>query len=124
MSITWRDGTTIAAIITVFGLIAADFGGAIMDNPTSWRAATLLLIILGIGIYIILGPRFLPIKEPWLTISTSLHLLAGILSVIALIVGHRIGFMAFAVVLLGLWISATTHHLRLISSSQSNSNDI
>lgn len=113
MVLTWRDGTAITAIIGVVGMMVTGLGGVIMDDPTAWRAATLLLIILGIGIYIILGPRFLPIKEPWLTISTILHLLAGILSVLALIVGHKIGFLSLAVVLIGLWISATAYHLHL-----------
>lgn len=113
MTITWRDRTAITAIITAIGMIIASFSGVITDNPTSWRAATLLLIILGTGIYVILGPRFLPIKEPWLTISTILHLLAGILSVLALVVGHKIGFVALACTLLGLWISATVYHLHL-----------
>lgn len=117
MTMTWRDGTTMISIIVVVVMIIAGLGGVIMDDPTSWRAATLLLIILGIGIYAIFGPRFLPIKEPWLTISTTLHLLAGVLSVLALIVGHKVGFMVFGFVLLGLWISATVYHLHLNNKS-------
>lgn len=113
MTITWRDGTTLTAITLVIGMMIAGSNGAIVDNPTSWRAATVLLIILGIGIYMILGPRFLPIKEPWLTTSTTLHLLAGVVSVLALLVGHKIGFLALAVILIGLWISAVAYHLHL-----------
>ena len=123
MTITWRDGTAITATIAMAGMMIAGLGGVIMDNPTGWRAATLLLIILGIGMYITLGPRFLPIKEPWLTISTTLHLLAGILSVLALIVGHKIGFMALGFVLLGLWVSATVYHLHLNNKREVNRGD-
>lgn len=113
MIITWRDSTTIGATVAVLGMIIGCLNGVIIDTPASWRAATILLIILAIGIYAILGPRFLPIKEPWLTTSIILHLLALILSVLAFIVGHRIGFLALAIVLVGLWVSATWYHMYL-----------
>jgi hypothetical protein len=105
----------IAMLATAFVIlmIGASLSGLIVDNPTSWRVATLLLVALGLGIYAILGPRFLPTNEPWLTISATLHVLAGVLSVIALIVGQKITFVILAFVLAGLWIIATSRHIYL-----------
>lgn len=113
MSLTWRDGTALLATVAVVCLAAAGLGGIFVDSATSWRAATLLLVVLGLGIYMVLGPRFLPVKEPWLTITTTLHILAGILAVLSLIIGQKIAFMALAFVLVGLWIAATSYHIHL-----------
>jgi MFS family permease len=113
MRLSGKDVIAVLATAFVILMIGAGLGGLIVDNPTSWRAATLLLIALGLGVYAVLGPRFLPTKEPWFTISATLHMLAGVLAVIALISGQKIVFVILAFVLAALWIIATTHHIYL-----------
>jgi predicted permease len=111
MSITWRDTTAMFAIVLGVAAIIAIAGGlpvAILD----WRAAAMLLIILGAAMFAVLGPNLLPAEGIWATVSAVLHLLAIILSVLALIIGQKIAFLFLALTLVGLWSIATVNHLQ------------
>lgn len=115
MSLTWRDTTAFLAI--GFGLVAivAILGGlpiAIAD----WRAAAILVIILGLAMFLVLGPRFLPVKGLWGRVSSILHSLAIVLSILAFIINDKVTFLALAFSLVSLWIIATTYHIRINSS--------
>ena len=120
MRLTWRDGVA-ALFAVVVGLITLavtqDWGWPLLG---SYRAGIIALALVGVPMCLIGGYAFwdspafrhpqLILKDPFLTASAALGLVAVAVLVVGLITGTLAPFVALAGVMGGLWILTTTHH--------------
>jgi hypothetical protein len=120
MRLTWRDGIA-ALFAVVVGLITLavtqEWGWPLLG---SYRAGIIALAAVGVPMCLIGGyvfwdsPAFrhprLILKDPFLTASAALGLVAVAVLVVGLITGTQAPFVGLAGVMGLLWVVTTTHH--------------
>lgn len=111
MSLTWKD---LAATLLVAGVGVVTY--AKLHNfkwPLlgSWRTATLVLLVLGLGSCIAISLNALPDKNAWTTLATVLGAIAFGLAVLGIIINSKAIFLAVAADVVLLWVVTTLHHL-------------
>ena len=110
MALTWKDliTTTLAVILAGFSYLVVT--GYKLPLISGYRWATLVLLILGIGMCALssAGPGSSGI---FITIASGLGVIALILIIAGFIFATKTIFLATAAVIVLLWITATLRHL-------------
>lgn len=109
----WRDYTTITVIVIVaIGLIATLLGVNALQMG-DWRIASGFIALLGLLVYLVMTPRFLPEQPGWYATGVFLGVLAIILTIPAIVINNKYLFMLLGSDLVILWIVATVGHIGL-----------
>lgn len=111
MALGWRDG--VATVLTGGAALIAYAKVKGWDWPLlgSWRIATLILLVLGLGTCIIVGSGGVPAKDGWNIAASVLGGLAFVIGIAGLIFNNQALFVVLAVDIIALWAVATLHHI-------------
>jgi hypothetical protein len=111
MSLTWKDAVATllsgGAGIILYGKLK----GYNWPLLSSWRLATLALLVIGLGACIIIGSGAVPAKNGWTTTASILGGLAFFLILTGLITGNKLFFFAVGLDIIALWAITTMHHV-------------
>lgn len=110
MSIGWKDA--IATILTAGAAVItyAKLNGFNWPLLSSYRTASVVLMVFGIGACIAATWSNTPLKDNWTTLASTLGVFALGLGLVNLIANSQILFVALAVDIIALWAIATFHH--------------
>ncbi len=110
MALTWKDGATTILALLVIGFSYLMATGYKFPLIASYRWATVVLLILGIGMCA-LGSATPNAQSSWITMSNVLGALAFILILAGIITGVKMVFVALSGTIILLWIISTLRHL-------------
>lgn len=106
----WKDYVTAGAIIIVFiGIMAALFG-----LSADWRIMSLLLLLLGVAMYMIVGPNLLPKQTGWYIAANSLSS-AIVICFLGLVFNNKILFIVAGLGLIALWAIILANRMGALS---------
>ena len=111
MTLGWRD--TAATVLTGGATLIAYAKVKGWDWPLlgSWRIATLILLVLGLGTCILVGAGGVPAKDSWNIVASVFGGLAFAIGIAGLVFNSQALLVALAVDIVALWTIATLHHL-------------
>jgi hypothetical protein len=108
MTLTWKDAVTTLLAIIVLGFSYLVVQGTHIPFVPNFRIATLVLLILGIGMCAMSSASGQ--SSPYVTALGALGFLSLTLIIAGVITGAKLVFLATAVTILVLWLLATVRH--------------
>ena len=109
----WKDYVTLGAIGTVLiGIIAALFGVS-----ADWRIMSLILLLLGVAMYMIIGPNLLPKQTSWYIVANSLSS-AIVICFLGLVFNNALLFIVAGLGLVALWVIIVANDLGMLPYKQ------
>jgi|GEM_PF-5691607 len=108
---TWRDITAIIIVALAAFLTAAIFTGLIEQSLAGWRFATLLLLLLGMGALVTLGPTSVPERGLWSVSGIFLSILAIVFGILGIVLANATAFLLLLADLALLWAIVIPTHL-------------
>lgn len=111
MALTWKDGVTTLLAFLVIGFTYLMAIGYKMPLTIGFRWATVVLLVLGIGMCAL--SSYTPGSTPsvWITFASVLGSLALILILAGIVTGSKMIFITLGVTIFLLWLVATLRHL-------------
>lgn len=111
MALGWRDIVATVATAGVMIITYAKVKGWSWPMLGSWRTATVVLLVLGLGACIVAGSGGTPAKDAWTVAASILGGLSFVLGVASLIFNSHMLFVALAINITALWAAATIRHI-------------
>jgi len=108
---TWRDTVAIIIVALAALLTAAIFTGFIEQSLAGWRIATLLLLLLGMGALVTLGPTSVPERGLWSVAGIGLSVLAIAFGFLGIVLANATVFLILLTDLALLWAIVIPTHL-------------
>ena len=111
MSLGWKDAA--ATVLTAGAIVVTYAKVKGFDWPLlgSWRMASAVLLVIGLGTCILIGSDSIPAKNVWTTSASILGGLAFLLAVANLLFNNQVVFLTLASDIVILWAITTLHHL-------------
>lgn len=113
MSLNWRDDVSVAATVLLLAAIGSSLVGLPLMQMEDWRPAILLTLLLGIAVYVVIGPTAIPMRGPVFGAISRLGLLAVLFGMLGMVMGSQLLFVLLCVTLILLWTLVTIYHLHL-----------
>jgi hypothetical protein len=110
MALTWKDGATTILALLVLGFSYLMATGYKFPLISSYRWATVVLLVLGIGMCA-LGSARLDTQSNWISLANILGVVAFILIIAGIITGSKMIFLSLSGTIVVLWLVATMRHL-------------
>ena len=111
MSLSWKDAAATFIVVTAAAITYAKVKGWQWPLVGSWRGATLVLLLLGLGACIVIGSGTVPVKNSWTTAAAALGGLAFVLAILGVITGSKLAFFMHAADIFILWAVTTFRHI-------------
>jgi hypothetical protein len=108
MALSWKDAVTTFLALIVFGFSYSIAQGIHIPFVPNFRIATLVLLILGIGMCAMSSANGQ--SSPYVTALGVLGFLSLTLIIAGIITGAKVVFLATAGTILLLWLLATVRH--------------
>ncbi|HET8671399.1 MAG TPA: hypothetical protein VFM05_12465 [Candidatus Saccharimonadales bacterium] len=111
MSIGWKDA--MATLFTASAVVVAYAKLKGFDWPLlgSYRTASVVVMVLGLGACIAASWSGTPLKDNWTVLASILGVFAFGLGLINLMANNQLVFVALALDIVALWAITTLHHL-------------
>jgi peptidoglycan/LPS O-acetylase OafA/YrhL len=109
MALTWKDAITTLLALLVIGFSYLMAIGYKIPLITSYRWATVVLLVLGIGMCAS-GSAASNNQSSWITFASVFGSLAMILILAGIITGSKMVFLALSGTIVVLWLVATLRH--------------
>lgn len=111
MPVDWK-GVMATALTAGTALVAyAKLKGLDWPLLGSYRTASVVILVLGLGACIAASWNGTPLKDNWTMLASVLGVFAFGLGLINLLANNQIIFVALAVDIIALWVITTIHHL-------------
>lgn len=111
MALTWKDFVTTILAAVVFGLYYAMTKGIAVPLIPGYRAAMIVLFIIGISMCAFSSASNASPGNLFITTASILGAASLILIIYGLITGAKLAFTLIAAAILLLWIIATARHI-------------
>lgn len=112
MLLSWKDGITTLLAVLLAGFTYLMYSGLTLPFNWSYRAGTVFLLILGIGMCALSSPTTGGgAKSPLVMLAGVMGIMSFGLIIFSLITGTKTAFIVTASVILLLWMVATIRHL-------------
>ena len=119
MSLTYKDLIATTGVAAAMVVTYATLKGYNWPLVSSYKSATLAVLVLGIGVCILVGSNidsltgttYNPFAGGWMVAVTILGSVSLLLAIINAVANNKTLFVIFSGTVLGLWLLTTTHHL-------------
>ena len=110
MSISWKDAVATLLTSGIVVIAYAKLKGFSWPLLGSYRVASLILLVLGIGGCIAVSSSGSPFKDAWTTTASILGMAAFGIGLLNLVMNNRLLFIVLAADMVALWVVTTLHH--------------